>query len=972
MHQPVSRRPIAVLAAAALWITTGAVVTTSAQAATVEDSPILATPGAPEPGSEQTLVESIDLAGLDPEGMDQPDVDAPAVHVDPQAEHDHAPEDIALEGDVAADSAEAVVVGLSRRLDLAAGQVTTLGVTWTGSHPDVNVDVRTLVGGEWGDWSPLEVDTSTSPEGGRGGTGPFVVTEAQEVQVRVLTADGRQPADLRLFAVGVGSAPEPVVDDGSAIITTSGPGDTSVATVSNAVFTVPQADAHDEAGTETTAPEDDLVVDQVSAAAQMPLRTAKSPVTAPQPAIHLRSEWGAAPFVGTPEVTDVQAAVVHHTVSSNTYTAAQVPAMLRSIQAYHVNGRGWSDIGYNFLVDRFGRIWEGRQGGITKEIRGVHASEANSVSTGISVIGNHDVAGVPAAVRTAVSRLIAWKLALHGVVVGATFELGGKVFPNIIGHRDVPTAQTACPGRYLYPLLPSIRSQAAAFQTFVPVDYSRSISGPGSQDLLATGSTTQVVPIAPAPVTSARKIGWGWSGMDLVVSSPAFRGGPTTDLLARERATGRLYVYHGNGRGGFAGRTQVGQGWGMMSQIIGAGDFDGDGIRDIIGVQRSNGLLWLYPGNGRLGFGPGKRIGNGWGHIIAMAGGHDLTGDGHPDLAGVLRDGTVKIYPGNGRGGFLSAITTGAGHPNADALALPGDVTHDGFPDIVIRDGGTGEMVTLAGNGRGRTLATSSWGRGWNVMPQIMSGYGWTSRTGAGILAIGHDGVMNRYDAKRNITLAAGIQSSVDTAAAKLVAIAGQVTGSARADVVTVDSAGVMYLHETGPDGVVGAGRQIGSGWNHFEQIVPLGDLDYDGAPDLLARHRDGRLLVYPFEPGGDGAFGDSYSIGHGFQGYTLVPAPGWEPGAGVTVLAINDRTGALRRFVPRGKATMIGGQTIGVGWGGFSDVVAIDNAAGNGRTGLLARYPNGTMRMYIGNGRGGFDKQLSVSGSIPRDAGVR
>ena len=157
----------------------------------------------------------------------------------------------------------------------------------------------------------------------------------------------------------------------------------------------------------------------------------------------------------------VSAGFVHHTVNANDYTEAQVPGIMRSIYAYHVKSRGWSDIGYNFLVDRFGRIWEGRYGGVDKNVVGAHTLGYNDYSFAMSAIGNFDVVEPPAAVIQAYGALFAWKLALNGVNPASTAQQVGKsTFQAINGHRDA--GKTACPGRYLYAQIPAIRALAAS------------------------------------------------------------------------------------------------------------------------------------------------------------------------------------------------------------------------------------------------------------------------------------------------------------------------------------------------------------------------------------------------------------------------------------------------------------------------------------------------------------------------------
>ena len=103
----------------------------------------------------------------------------------------------------------------------------------------------------------------------------------------------------------------------------------------------------------------------------------------------------AAARAGRPDYGTVKAGFIHHTVNSNSYSPSQVPSLLRGIYAYHTQSRGWRDIGYNFLVDRFGRIWEGRYGGVTRAVVGAHTLGYNEYSFALSAIGNFDVKSPP-------------------------------------------------------------------------------------------------------------------------------------------------------------------------------------------------------------------------------------------------------------------------------------------------------------------------------------------------------------------------------------------------------------------------------------------------------------------------------------------------------------------------------------------------------------------------------------------------
>ncbi|MGW3016230.1 peptidoglycan recognition protein family protein [Streptomyces longwoodensis] len=200
------------------------------------------------------------------------------------------------------------------------------------------------------------------------------------------------------------------------------------------------------------------------------------PYIGPRPGIVTRRGWGAdeklreKSFVYT---SKVKAAFVHHTASGNTYKCSQAPSLIRGIYRYHVRSMGWRDIGYNFLVDKCGTIYEGRAGGVAKAVLGAHTLGFNTDSMGIAVIGTFGSTKPPAAAVTAVARLTAWKLGLYGGNPkgktylksggGNLYRKGKNVRLNVIsGHRD--GFATECPGRQLYGKLGTARSSAARLQ----------------------------------------------------------------------------------------------------------------------------------------------------------------------------------------------------------------------------------------------------------------------------------------------------------------------------------------------------------------------------------------------------------------------------------------------------------------------------------------------------------------------------
>jgi hypothetical protein len=147
--------------------------------------------------------------------------------------------------------------------------------------------------------------------------------------------------------------------------------------------------------------------------------------------------------------SDIGFAVVHHTVNSNSYSPSQSWQIIRGIWAHHANVNGWCDIGYNFLIDRYGTIFEGRWGGWDKAVVGAHAVGFNTGGVGIAFIGTHSSEPVTSVSRASLVNLIAWKFQVHTVDAGP--------WNSIIGHRDVN--QTECPGAAAYGLLPGIRDE---------------------------------------------------------------------------------------------------------------------------------------------------------------------------------------------------------------------------------------------------------------------------------------------------------------------------------------------------------------------------------------------------------------------------------------------------------------------------------------------------------------------------------
>ncbi|WP_326709755.1 MULTISPECIES: peptidoglycan recognition protein family protein [unclassified Streptomyces] len=370
-------------------------------------------------------------------------------------------------------------------------QFSLLGVSWTGAtkrlHGTAQVRTHSIATGEWSGWRDLELDVDPleKPEAGtRGASEPLWVGASDGVQVQVARKNGTTtvlPKGLQVNLVDPGvvtdaEAKQPgvtaepagfaVESDSPAASTSAAPTDTTSSSAAPTDTTSSSA-APTASASASTSP---------SASATVPTAP---PSTVPKPPITSRAGWGADESkVDDPPTynTDVKGVFVHHTDGANDYSCADSASIVRGIYAYHVDVEGWNDIGYNFLVDKCGTVFEGRAGGTDLPVLGAHTYGWNRESTGIAVLGNYVSTTASNAALTSIARIAAWKLGQYGadpagtvqLTAGATqtnyfaksFTAGTQyTFNRISGHRD--GFNTQCPGGSLYGQLQTIRDWAA-------------------------------------------------------------------------------------------------------------------------------------------------------------------------------------------------------------------------------------------------------------------------------------------------------------------------------------------------------------------------------------------------------------------------------------------------------------------------------------------------------------------------------
>lgn len=639
-----------------------------------------------------------------------------------------------------------------------AARFTIAGVSWARSSTvkphEVSVRVRVKESSGWTAWEQLgipdEGPDTTSAEAARArvGTSPLVTSGATAIQVRVDTATGATPTDLKVSTIDPGTSPA----------------------------------------------DDDLTRSAPAASAS---------AAALQPTIITRAQWGADESLrgSTTLSSTVKAITIHHTAGSNTYTQDTAAAQIRGIYAYDTKTLGWADIAYNFLVDKWGRIYEGRAGSITKAVRGAHAMGFNTDTMGVAALGNYETASAPAAMVDGLAKVAGWKLSQYGVNPtgkatltsqgGTGTKYGAGVTATLDAvHPHQSTSYTLCPGQYLTPQLATLRTKASNYARYStlsgppPVTTSGLYAAYGSLTLKA-GSTG---PAVRDLQTELNRRGFNVGTADGVFGQMTTAGVTAFQKSARLQVTGVVAANDWKALSGLAYTTIT------PPAVTTVPGFDGDGRGDVMG-RTATGDLYYYP-TGLSSIGKPVRIGPGWNVFDLVLSPGDWTGDGRSDVLARKPSGDLYLYRGNGKGGFTGAGTAiGRGWQIFDAVVAPGDWNGDRKPDLLARKP-SGELLLYAGNGTGgfasagRMVAT-----GWQLLSEIIT--------------------------------------------------PGDFTGDGRVDLLGRKRTGELYLYPGTGTGSYQPGRLIGGGWQKFNTVLSTGDLTGDKRADLIARTAGGQNYVY-------------------------------------------------------------------------------------------------------------------------------
>jgi hypothetical protein len=815
-------------------------------------------------------------------------------------------------------------LGKSAPADLAAlspavpaDAFVVVGATWKGRPPvGLELAVRTRTDDRWSAWTPMSSDAEHGPTPGsveaaaaRPGTDPFVAGDVDDVQLRATSRRGVAPAGLTLSVIDPGAS---VPAEGASRST--------------------DAKAAAPAGTATK-----------------------------RPPIYSRADWGADERLRDccVEYGEVHAGFVHHTVNANAYKKSEVPAILRGIYAYHTQSRGWRDIGYNFLIDKFGRIWEGRFGGLAKPVVGAHTLDYNESSFAASAIGNFETAKPSAAMLDAYARLYAWKLSLHGVRPGSRQNVAGTAFDAINGHRDA--ASTACPGIHLYRKIPQIIEKATAYQrAFAGRGLSRDLVGADLRpDLLTVNRTSGRLAIARgtgAPgFGAARTTTTELAGMDQVTVVGDLTGDGLDDVTARND-NGVTRLYRGTDDQAFAATSTRWRLWAGTDLYAAPGDLTGDGRPDVVARATATGALMLYAGRPDARFAAGVVARASFGAMDRLASAGDFDGDGFRDVLARSTAGKLRVFYGDGAGSFPRWAVLATDWSGKSLVSGGMDLTGDSRPDVVARSAGA-KTTSVHANIGGARLSPKVASLSTPITSLNVARSG-TSRAPE-LVVTRPNGRLDAIPVLRQNWFGPPRTRNLDLDGVGRVAVVGDWDASGTVDLMARDQAGRMWLYPGRASG--GFDDRVGGwpGWSKRAQVTPVGDFDGDGRPDLMAKSR-GAVYLYPGR-GLDGFARPVLARSSLPKGSSMYGVGRWD-GDGAPDVMVLKRNGRLLLYPGNGPGGLDDPVVLGRRYDDFNMVVGAGDVDGDKRADMVGRTVDGDLWLLPGAGGGKVGHRLYLA----------
>jgi GH25 family lysozyme M1 (1,4-beta-N-acetylmuramidase) len=431
-----------------------------------------------------------------------------------------------------------------------------------------------------------------------------------------------------------------------------------------------------------------------------------------------------------------------------------------------------------------------------------------------------------------------------------------------------------------------------------------------------------------------RRIGSGWGIYDTVIGVGDYNGDGKNDLVAR-KLDGSLWFYAGTGRvsgsdEGYRPVVKIGEfGWEAFDSLLGARDFDGDGKADLL-ARTPDGSLYLYSGTGAGQTGTARKIDFGWQIFDRLIAIQDFDGDGTNDLAGRRPDGTLWLYSNTGRAVLVNGRQFGSGWGIYDQIAGTGDSNGDRMADFVASQSG-GAVYFYAG--------TAMRDQGYQGARKI-GDFGWEA-----------------------------FNSLVGTQ---------DFNGDGVGDLLARKPDGTLWFYPGNGTGAYGTPRKIGDyGWNAFSSLTAVGDFNGDGKNDLLARKPDGTLWLYPGTGRVDSAnngYSGAIKIGdYGWQVFDAITGVGDLNGDGKNDVIARQSNGSLWLYRGTGKVDSTSNGYLGAakvgdfGWEAFDQIFGAGDFNSDGKNDLLARRPDGTFWLFPGDGSGkpGATKRIGTGWNV-------